>query len=98
MVRYIISPLAERDITGIWDYIAADNEHAARRLTAEFYAAFVHLAEMPGLGHKRADLTKRDLLFWTVQRKYLVAYRELEDAVEIVRVLDGRRDVASILG
>ena len=55
------------------------------------------LADMPGLGHTRFDLTAQPLLFWPV-RRYLVIYRSRPDTIEIVRVLHGNRDVATLLG
>ena len=55
------------------------------------------LAENPGIGHVRSDLTDEDVRFWPVF-KYLVIYRPETAPLEIVRVLHGRRDVERILG
>jgi plasmid stabilization system protein ParE len=57
--------------------------------------AFQRLADMPGLGHRRNDLTKRDLRFWSVY-SYLVIYRE-SDPLLIVAVLHGKRNVKRLL-
>ena len=59
--------------------------------------AMQRLAENPGIGHVRPDLTDEDVRFWPVF-KYLVVYRPETKPLEIVRVLHGRRDVERILG
>ena len=77
MTRYILGPDALRELNDIWDYIAADNLDAANQFTDTLFAAFERLAEMPGLGQTRADLTDRPLRFWPVGA-YLVIYRSTE--------------------
>ena len=49
----------------------------------------------PGKGHKRPDLTSRDVLFFSVYQ-YMIVYRRAE-LVEIVAVLHGKRDVSRLL-
>jgi len=53
------------------------------------------LADVPGKGHKRSDLTNRDVLFFSVYQ-YLIVYRPTE-LVEIVAVLHGKRNVERLL-
>ena len=62
----------------------------------ELFEAFEHLAEWPGSGHTRRDLTQRDVRFWPV-RSYLVVYRE-KAPLQIVAILHGARDIPSIIG
>lgn len=57
--------------------------------------AFEGLADVPGKGHKRADLTNRDVLFFSVYQ-YMIVDRRTE-LVEIVAVLHGKRDVQWLL-
>ena len=56
------------------------------------FAAFERLAALPGLGHRREDLTDRPLRFWTVEA-YLVIYRAERTPIEIVAVTRGGRDI-----
>jgi len=49
-VRVIWTPEAEQDRTDVWDYIAADNPHAAARMDELFSDAAARLAEHPELG------------------------------------------------
>src|ERR1043165_3246730 len=86
MSKYIFSPKALNHLQSIWDFIAAENREAADRILDELSAAFEYLAEWPGSGHSRPDLTGRDLRFWPV-RSYLVVYREKSDPLQIGRHL-----------
>jgi plasmid stabilization system protein ParE len=52
------------DLQEIWEFISEDSFDAADRVLEDFYAAFSQLAEMPGMGHIREDLTKQNVLFW----------------------------------
>jgi len=93
---YLLSPEALEDLQGIWDFIAIDSVEAADNVLDELFAAFEGLAQWPGQGHKRDDLTNRDVRFWPV-RNYLVVYRENLRRVEIVAVLHGARDVPTVI-
>jgi len=96
---FALHPLAAEDITGIWEYIAADNPLAARRVREELYAAIRGLVRFPGQGHRRPDLTSHPLRFIVV-REYLIAYAPDEKPLWVVAVMHGRRSprvVAAIL-
>lgn len=54
------------------------------------------ITRMPGIGHRREDLTEEELRFWPVF-DYLIVYRPGSSPLEIVRVLHGRRDVSVVL-
>ena len=90
--------LARRALGGredIWEFVSQNSFGAADWLLEEFYRAFDQFAEMPGMGHKRQDLTNRDVLFWPVH-SYLIAY-QTSSPLRIVRVVHGRRDVKKLL-
>jgi toxin ParE1/3/4 len=69
---------------------------AADKLIGEFYDAIGLMSQMPGIGHRREDLTDKPLRFWPV-RRYLIVYRFEIDTLEIVRILSAYRDVRSLL-
>ena len=96
MKKFRLTAEAAGDITEIFDYIAEDSIDAAQRVRAEVYDAMRKLARSPGLGHKRPDLTNRELLFWTVY-SYLVIYQPNTKPVNIIAVLHGSRDVNKLL-
>jgi antitoxin ParD1/3/4 len=63
MSSYVLTPLAESDIFGIWSYIAEDSRAAADRVEVAIYEACEFVAEAPQRGHVRPDLTNRHLRF-----------------------------------
>ena len=97
MKRFVLSPQAFQDIDEIWEFIAKDDIDAADRVRDEIFEAFGKLADMPCMGHLREDLAKEPLRFWSVY-SYLIIYRAEPQPIEIVRVLHGARDIASVLG
>jgi plasmid stabilization system protein ParE len=96
MTPYTLAPEALQDLQELWDYIATENLDAADRMIDTLFAAFERLAAMPGLGHRREDLTDRPLRFWTVDT-YLVIYRAERTPIEIVAVTRGGRDIPRLL-
>ena len=96
MARFVLSPEARDDLREIRGFIARDSANAARRVLSELRAAMSRLAEMPEMGHFRADLADEPLRFWPVH-SYLIIYRPDRKPLEVVRVLSGYRDIAELL-
>lgn len=94
--RFSLTHRAQRDIEDIWRYIAEDNPAAADRIETALYDAFAMLARNPQLGHKRVDLTRKPVRFWSVH-SYMVIYDPRTQPLHILRVLSGYRDVSAIL-
>jgi plasmid stabilization system protein ParE len=86
-----LHPLAARDITEIWAYIADDSPQAASRVRKELLKAIRALVPFPNAGHKRPDLTSRPLRF-VVVREYLIAYAPEEKPIWVIAVMHGRRN------
>ncbi len=95
MNRFELARRALGDLQGVWEYVSEESFDAADRLLEDFYRTFGQLAEMPGMGHKRADLTTRNVLFWPVH-SYLIIYKA-SSPLRIVRVIHGKRDVKKLL-
>ena len=96
MKPYLVAPEAEDDLRQIWRYLLGEAGLAlANRIQGELVDAFEGLADVPGKGHKRPDLTSRDVLFFSVYQ-YMIVYRRAE-LLEIVAVLHGKRDVKRLL-
>jgi plasmid stabilization system protein ParE len=94
--RYVLGPDADHDLDDIWEYIARDNIDAADRWIAKLFDAFESLAQTPGLGHTREDLTPHAVLFWPVGA-YLIIYRAQRLPIEIVAITQGSRDIPAFL-
>ncbi len=95
MSQFELARRALGDLQEIWDFIAEDNLDAADRLIADFYGAFQRLAAVPGMGHKRQDLTDRDVLFWALY-SYLIIYKRSQP-LRVVRIIHAKRDIKKLL-
>lgn len=82
---------ADEDLTAIWVYVAADNPPAADRIIYALLDAERRLAVFPESGRARDDL-QSGMRAWVVG-SYVVFYRVTPDAVEILRILHGARDI-----
>jgi plasmid stabilization system protein ParE len=96
MKRFKLSPEAAVDIRSIWAFIAQDNVKAARRVRLKIFAACQQVAETPGIGHRRKDLTDKPVLFCPVDH-YLIIFSAARKPIEVVRVLHGALDIPTIL-
>jgi plasmid stabilization system protein ParE len=96
MSEFVLTPAAEGDLLKIIEYLGGDNPSAVLRVVDALDEAMQRLADNPGIGHLRPDLTDQDVRFWSVF-KYLVIYRPDTKPLQIVRVLHGRRDVKRLL-
>ena len=80
----------------IWLYIAQDNMDAADQVENDIIKAMYNLSNYPLIGHRREDLTMRDIRFWNVH-SYLIVYDANTQPISIARVLSGYRDISSAL-
>jgi toxin ParE1/3/4 len=100
MPRLIVHERAVDDVTEIANFIAEQHLGAALRFYDAAQAAFAFLSENPGAGPAfdpplPADETLR---FWPITRyrNYLVIYRPVDQGVQVLRVLQGARDIRSM--
>ena len=93
---YVLAPAALADIDEIADFLAAVDADAALKAIDIIYDACALLSGRPHLGHARTDLTRHDVFFWGVGRRYAIVYKKAEP-LQIVRVLAWRRDIKRIL-
>jgi antitoxin ParD1/3/4/toxin ParE1/3/4 len=96
MKRYRLTSRAKIELTNILEYLAERSPEVAIRMYDEPHEAMSKLAEMPGMGHKREDITGRSLLFWSVY-SYVIIYRADRKPLEIVHIVHGARDLRTLL-
>lgn len=96
MARLRRAPVALQDLSNIWLTIALDNPNAADRVISRIYDAEERLADFPELGRIRPEL-RQNLRSWAVG-DYLIFYRIDPDAVVIMRILHGARDLDDLIG
>jgi plasmid stabilization system protein ParE len=93
--RFVFTEEAELQLLEILDYVANESESAAVRVRNAIYDAVGLLAERPGIGHTREDLTDRPVKFWSVY-SYLIVYDPESRPLTIVAFLHGARDVREL--
>ena len=97
MRDFQLSPLASKDFFAL---LANLEEHRgetfAREMTQELIAAFRMLAENPGLGHLRPDLTTNFYYFFPVE-PFLIIYERRVDPLPVIRILHASRDIKKVL-
>jgi toxin ParE1/3/4 len=103
MKRKIIkTPEARRDLIEIADYIARDSIDAALRFLDMADHEFAQLALMPGMGPCREFSSDRlgEVRSWPIKgfMNYLIFYRELPGAIEVLRVIHGARNIDEVFG
>ena len=84
MAKFRLARAAERDLEDITEFIARDSVDAAVRVPDKLERAFLELADMPGLGHRREDLTSEDFRFWPVY-DYPIVYDSSTNPLAVVR-------------
>jgi toxin ParE1/3/4 len=91
-----VSRRAEEELREIWRYIAAENSAAADRLLLRIDDKLQILRDFPGVGTLRDDI--RPGLRMLVEGNYLLLYEHdaANDTVELVSVIDGRRDLRTL--
>ncbi|MER9106056.1 type II toxin-antitoxin system RelE/ParE family toxin [Mesorhizobium sp. M7A.F.Ca.US.010.02.1.1] len=82
---------AEDDLIAIWLHVARESEAAADRLLDRIEARWRQLATYPFLGAPRDDIAPG--IRHLVVGDYLTLYRVDDDAIEIIRVLHGKRNI-----
>jgi toxin ParE1/3/4 len=94
--QYIVSLEAESDLMELWLYYVGEVDVTlADRIQDELVESFQRISDTPGIGHRRQDLTTRDVFFYRLYQ-YMIVYRK-GDTVEIVSVLHRKRDLQRIL-
>ncbi len=94
MTEPIFSPEARRDLVDAFEYVGEKSQAAAENLIRKVREIALKYVALPQMGRPREDLRPGPRSF--VVKPYVVFYRPLDDTIEIVRVLHGRRDIESI--
>lgn len=93
-MKLTVSPLAERDIEEIGDYIAQDNPVRALSFTENLYQQCCLIGDNPWFYRERPELGLS--IRSCVYGRYLILYGTTDTEVRIERVLHGARDINSL--
>ncbi|BAZ25974.1 hypothetical protein NIES4073_68800 [Kalymmatonema gypsitolerans NIES-4073] len=94
MSRYVINILASRDLDEIADYFAENSLEAGERFFRDFARKCQQLVTFPNSGKSYAEI-RPDLRGLSLEG-YIIFYRVLDDGIEILRVVSGRRNFPSL--
>jgi toxin ParE1/3/4 len=90
-MRVEISPLAERDLEAIGDYIAEDNPSRALSFVAELRTLCVKIARTPQAFRARPELGEG--MRSCAHGNYVIFFTATKTKLNIVRVLHGAMDI-----
>jgi len=94
MKRYLINVLASQDLNEIADYFTANNIETGERFFQNFARRCQQLVNFPNLGRSYTEI-RPDLRGLSLNG-YIIFYRILDDGIEILRVVSGRRNLPSL--
>lgn len=96
MSRFRLSPEAQSDLEAIRRYLTRKGGPTlARHVLGEIRRALRVVAESPGIGHRREDLTDEKVKFWPVF-SCLIVYEPSMRPIGIVRVIHGAQDAETM--
>ena len=98
--KLLYSPLAQKDLDEIWDYIVSDlcNPIAAESTVNKIMDDIDCLADFPKMGQTLSSITNTVTDYrYIVSGNYMAFYRLYDEIVYIVRILYGRRNYMRIL-
>lgn len=96
-----IRPAADEDMVEIADWIGQDNLDAAIEFLHAARRSMEFLTVTPGAGpeYPTSNALLKGLRKWSVEgyRHYLIFYLILPDAIKVLRVIHGSRNVPALL-
>lgn len=94
-MRLTLTPLAEQDLEAIGDYIAADNPTRALSFIRELRTQCQRIAANPPGYRLRPELGED--IRSCAHGNYVIFFVATPEAVTIIRVLHGARDIPTVL-
>ncbi len=95
-MSYRLSDEAKADYRDIRDYLVAEGgTRLARHVQDEIRQALRFLADTPGAGHSREDLTQEPVKFWSVF-SWLIVYDPAMKPLGVARIVHAHRDVKTL--
>jgi toxin ParE1/3/4 len=96
VAELFVSRRADADLREIWRYIASDNPAAADRVLLRIDAKLQILRRFPQIGALRNDIRRGMRML--VEGNYLLLYEydSRKDEVDLIAVIDGRRELSGL--
>jgi toxin ParE1/3/4 len=90
--NFQLTEQAKDDVRDIVAYVRGRSPSGAKLVRQKLRAAMSQLAEFPGIGHRRDDVTDEPVRFWAVY-SYLIVYRHETRPLQVIAVLHGDREL-----
>ncbi|HLO84099.1 MAG TPA: type II toxin-antitoxin system RelE/ParE family toxin [Nostocaceae cyanobacterium] len=94
MSKYSLTDEAIQDINEICDYLSNFNLDAANKFLNSIEQKCQNLAKFPNMGRSYAELSPE--LRGVTLNDYIIFYRLISNEVEIIRVVNGYRNLESL--
>ena len=94
MARYLINVLATQDLNDIANYFATYNVEAGEKFFQSFNQKCKQLVSFPDSGKSYEEIYPN--LKGILLSGYIIFYRIIDDGIEILRLISGRRDLPAI--
>lgn len=92
----VITEKAYNDLETIFNFIAKDNQKAALRTLNLLKSCCYTLTKFPEMGIKRPDFTYKDVQFYIVKKRFIIAYKVDKNELVILRILSSFQDICSL--
>ena len=91
----VVRPEADSDIAAQWHYLAERDLDAADRYLRAVAKTYDAIRRQPGIGHSESFRKQKGIRSWRVEGfpRYLIFYREVQDKIDVLRVLHGMRNL-----
>lgn len=93
-MKFILAPSAIVDLEAISDYFLAQNVEAGEQLFQKFNKRFQSLTRFPNLGKPYSNIHPE--IRGLIEQNYIIFYRVSSQAIEIVRIVDARRNLLEL--
>ena len=94
-MRIVVSDTAKQDLVETLHFLNAPSARG-KVFNDTVDEALRHLRRWPYTGHRRRELTKRDVCFWT-EGDYHFVLSIRDEVLTVIAVLNAKRDIARIL-
>lgn len=96
MKTLLFTSAASNDLDEILNYIAKDRRHPATKVIKNIRSKCQLLVDHPEIGQAYPSFGSE--VRGIPQQRWMIFYRVLPDSVQILRILDGARDIDILLG
>jgi len=101
MSKVFLSAHAASDLETIADFIAKDSVREAERMLDCLDDKLKTISLNPTIGRERPNLWRGVLCFVVGRQqwrsRYLIFYRQIENGIEVARIIEGHRNIAAAL-